>query len=146
MSSCLLFFFFFFNDTATTEIYTLSLHDALPISLFAPFHRLDNLVAIVDYNKIQSLGRVKDVLDLEPFGAKWKAFGWAVREIDGHDLGEVLPALVSVPFEKTRPSCIIAHTVKGKGVSFMEDKLLWHYRPPNDEEFEKALAELEAAE
>ena len=115
-------------------------------ALFAPFHRLDNLVAIVDYNKIQSLGRVKDVLDLEPFGAKWKAFGWAVREIDGHDLGEVLPALESVPFEKARPSCIIAHTVKGKGVSFMEDKLLWHYRPPNDEEFEKALAELEAAE
>ena len=114
--------------------------------LFAPQHRLDNLIVIVDYNKIQSLGRVKEVLDLEPFGAKWKAFGWAVREIDGHDPRAILSALESVPFEQKRPSCVIAHTVKGKGVSFMEDRLLWHYRPPSDEEFEKAMAELEAAE
>ena len=86
------------------------------------------------------------MLDLEPFGAKWKAFGWAVREIDGHDPRAILSALESVPFEQKRPSCVIAHTVKGKGVSFMEDRLLWHYRPPSDEEFEKAMAELEAAE
>lgn len=112
-------------------------------ALFAPFHHLDNLVTIVDYNKIQSFGRVKEVLDLEPFRNKWKAFGWSAREINGHDLREIDEALNSVPFEQGRPSCIIAHTVKGKGVSFMEDKLLWHYRAPNDEEFEKAALELE---
>ena len=111
--------------------------------LFAPHHRLDNLIAIVDYNKIQSLGTVKEVLGLEPFAEKWRAFGWAVREIDGHNLVEVETALAEVPFVTGRPSCVIAHTIKGKGVSFMEDKLLWHYRSPQGEEFEAALAELE---
>ena len=115
-------------------------------ALFAPHHHLDNLVAMVDYNKIQSLGRVEDILDLEPLAEKWKSFGWGVREIDGHRIPAIAAALGSVPFEPTRPSCIIAHTVKGKGVSFMEDNLLWHYRPPDDTELEKALAELEAAE
>ena len=114
--------------------------------LFAPHHHLDNLVAIVDYNKIQSLGRVSEVLDLEPLGEKWRSFGWAVREIDGHDVEQIHRALLAVPFEPGRPSCIIAHTVKGKGVSFMEDKLAWHYQPPNDQELEQALAELEAGE
>ena len=112
--------------------------------LFAPHHGLDNLVAIVDYNKIQSLGTVKEVMDLDPFADKWRSFGWAVREVDGHDLREVNSDLSQVPYEAGRPSCIIAHTVKGKGVSFMEDKLLWHYRSPQGEEFEAALKELEA--
>ena len=85
-------------------------------ALFAPQHRLDNLVAIVDYNKIQSLGRVEDVIDLEPFADKWRAFGWGVREIDGHDLAAIDEALRAVPFDAGRPSCIVAHTVKGKGV------------------------------
>jgi len=110
--------------------------------LFASQHKLDNLIAIVDYNKIQSLGSVKDVIDLEPFSDKWRAFGWAVREIDGHNVGEIETALCKVPLEEGRPSCVIAHTVKGKGVSFMENKLLWHYRSPQGEEFEAALAEL----
>lgn len=114
-------------------------------ALFAPQHRLDNLVAIVDYNKIQSLGRTKDVINLDPFADKWKAFGWAVREIDGHDAEQVLATLASVPFEAGRPSCIIAHTVKGKGVSFMEDELLWHYRNPSIEEYAAAVKEIEAA-
>ena len=106
---------------------------------------LDNLVGIVDYNKIQSLGRVKDVLDLEPFAAKWQAFRWAVREIDGHDVDALIEeALAHVPFEPGKPSCLIAHTVKGKGVSFMEDKLLWHYRSPQGTEYERAIAEVEA--
>jgi transketolase len=112
--------------------------------LFAPHHRLDNLIAIVDYNKIQSLGTVKEVMDLEPFAEKWRAFGWATREIDGHNIGEIEEALTAIPFEEDRPSCVIAHTVKGKGVSFMENELLWHYRSPQEEEFEAALAELEA--
>jgi transketolase len=112
--------------------------------LFASHHRLDNLIAIVDYNKIQSLGRVEEVINLEPFAEKWRSFGWAVREVDGHDVLEIEETLTQVPFEAGRPSCVIAHTVKGKGVSFMEDKLLWHYRSPQGEEFEAALAELEA--
>jgi len=110
--------------------------------LFAPHHRLDNLVAIVDYNKIQSFGTVKEVLDLEPLANKWQAFGWAVKEIDGHDFEQIEKALLSVPFEPERPSCIIAHTVKGKGVSFMENQLAWHYKPPNDDELRQALTEL----
>ena len=104
------------------------------------------MVVIVDYNKIQSLGRVEEVLDLEPFADKWSAFKWAVREIDGHDFGDIQSALTNLPLEPGKPSCIIAHTVKGKGVSFMEDKLLWHYRSPDAEEFVLAVSELEASE
>lgn len=114
--------------------------------LFAPHHELDNLIAIVDYNKIQSLGTVKEVLDLEPFAAKWKAFGWAVREIDGHDCAKIERALTKLPFEPGKPTCVVAHTVKGKGVSFMENKLLWHYRAPDGDEMARALAELGDAE
>jgi transketolase len=110
--------------------------------LFAPHHKLDNLVAIVDYNKIQSFGTVKEVLDLEPLPDKWRAFRWAVREIDGHDQAQIEQALADVPFEKDRPSVIIAHTVKGKGVSFMEDRLLWHYRSPSEDELNRALIEV----
>ncbi len=115
-------------------------------ALFAPQHRLDNLVAIVDYNKIQSLGTVKEVMDLDSLAAKWRAFGWAVREIDGHDIDAIASTLSSLPFEPERPSCLIAHTVKGKGVSFMENKLLWHYRSPQGEEYTAAVAELEGQE
>jgi transketolase len=111
-------------------------------ALFAPHHQLDNLTAIIDYNQIQSLGTVKEVLDLEPFAAKWKAFGWAVREIDGHDYAQVENTLTKLPFEPDKPTCVVAHTVKGKGVSFMENKLLWHYRSPDANEMALALAEL----
>jgi len=111
--------------------------------LFAPHHRLDNLIAIVDYNQIQSLGRVAEVLDLQPFADKWKSFGWEVREVDGHDLDALISTLEPLPLAPGRPTCIIAHTVKGKGVSFMEDKLLWHYRSPAGDEYENALRELE---
>jgi transketolase len=110
--------------------------------LFAPFHRLDNLVAIVDYNKIQSLGSVKEVLDLDSLAAKWRAFGWSVLEIDGHDFVQIEDALGEIPARPGSPTCIIAHTIKGKGVSFMENKLLWHYRSPDEEELRLALAEL----
>jgi transketolase len=110
--------------------------------LFAGHHQLDSLVAIVDYNKIQSLGRVEEVLELEPLGAKWKAFNWAVREVDGHNIEALESTFASLPLEPGKPSCIITHTVKGKGVSFMEDELLWHYRAPDDEEYRRAMAEL----
>lgn len=111
-------------------------------ALFAPHHRLSNLVAIIDYNKIQSFGKVEDVLRLEPFAAKWAAFNWGVREIDGHDHAELFRALASTPFTVDRPSIIIAHTIKGKGVSFMEDTVEWHYRSPNPEQLQRALNEL----
>ncbi len=111
-------------------------------ALFAPHHGLDNLVAIVDFNKIQSLGHVADVLALEPFADKWRAFGWSVREVDGHDVNQIRDALAGVPFVLGRPSFVIAHTIKGKGVSFMEDQVLWHYRTPAGAEYEAALAEL----
>lgn len=114
-------------------------------ALFAPQQGLENLVAVVDYNKIQSFGRVREVLDLEPFADKWRAARWGVRELDGHDVTAVLAALDAVPFEAGRPSVILAHTVKGRGVSFMEDALLWHYRAPNEAQLAAALAEVEAA-
>lgn len=112
-------------------------------ALFAPQYRLDNLVIIIDYNKIQSLGFTKDILDLEPLADKWRAFGWNVQEIDGHNLQEIQDVLAKTPQVIGAPTCIIAHTIKGKGVSFMENKLLWHYRYPRGEEFEAALQELE---
>jgi transketolase len=111
--------------------------------LFAPHHRLDNLVAIVDFNKIQSFGRVKDVLDLDPFADKWRAFNWAVREIDGHDPSAILDACDALPLEAGRPTVLIAHTTKGRGVSFMQDDLLWHYRSPDADQLARALAEVE---
>ncbi len=112
--------------------------------LFAGHHRLDNLTAIIDYNKIQSLDFVEQTLKLEPLADKLRAFGWSVREVDGHDVGKLRTTLTAVPFEAGRPNAIIAHTVKGKGVSWMENKVLWHYRSPNAEELEKALAEVGA--
>ncbi len=110
--------------------------------LFAAHHRLDNLVAIVDRNGIQAFGSVEDVLGLEPLADKFRAFGWAVREVDGHNVVAIGSALGQLPFEDGRPSAVIATTVKGKGVSFMEGQLAWHYRSPNDEELAAALAEL----
>lgn len=115
-------------------------------ALFAGHHRLDNLVAMVDYNKIQSFGSVKDVLDLEPLIDKWQAFNWSAREIDGHDLNAITEALKTTPFVPDRPSVIIAHTVKGKGVSFMENDLLWHYRSPSREQLASALNEIGCGE
>lgn len=111
-------------------------------ALFAAHHSLDNLVAIIDYNKQQSLGTVANTLGLEPLADKWRAFGWSVREVDGHDLAQLTSELESVPFETGHPSCLIAHTTKGKGVSFMEDSVLWHYRPASPKELAAALEEL----
>jgi len=112
-------------------------------AMFAAHHDLDHLVVIIDFNKIQSLAPVKDTLGLEPFADKWKSFGWSVVEVDGHNHDALVTALNSLPFSSNRPSCLIAHTVKGKGVSFMEkDPVLWHYRSPQGEELELALKEL----
>lgn len=112
-------------------------------ALFAAQHQLSNLVAIVDYNRLQGIAPISEVLELEPFADKWTSFGWAVREVDGHDHPALRSALEAVPFTKGKPSCLIARTTKGKGVSFMENSVLWHYRIPRGEEFDAALAELE---
>jgi transketolase len=112
--------------------------------LFAPHHGLDNLVAIVDYNKIQSLAAVSETLTLEPFAEKWRAFGWEVREVDGHDHEALRATLESAPWNPGKPSCVIAHTTKGKGVSYMENMVAWHYRTAKGADFEQALKELEA--
>ena len=113
--------------------------------LFAAHHKLDNLLAIVDYNKIQSLASTYETLNLEPFSEKWQNFGWAVREVDGHVHKDLKDIFAKVPFEPGKPSVVIAHTTKGKGVSFMENTVLWHYRCPRGQEFEKAMEELEGS-
>ena len=113
-------------------------------ALFAAHHGLSNLVAIVDYNRIQGIAPISEVIELAPFAEKWTAFGWAVREVDGHDHQALYTALAAAPFAEGKPSCLLAHTVKGKGVSFMENSVLWHYRIPRGAEFDAALAELEA--
>jgi transketolase len=111
-------------------------------ALFASARGLDNLVAIVDYNKWSAMGRTSPYL--EPLAEKWKAFGWSCVEIDGHDAGVIVGALSRVPYEPSRPTAVVAHTVKGKGVSFMEDDLEWHYRPPSDNDLKRAIEEIEA--
>ena len=113
-------------------------------ALFAGHHQLDNLTVLIDYNKIQSFGRVEDVLALEPFGDKWRAFGWAVQEVDGHDHAVLANAMAGLPVDRGKPSVLICHTIKGKGVSFMEDQLAWHYKSPSDAQLAQALAELES--
>jgi transketolase len=110
--------------------------------LFAAHHRLANLIAIIDYNKLQSLDTVDATLRLEPFADKWRAFGWNVLEVDGHDHQALQSVLDVIPLEGAAPTCVIAHTIKGKGISFMENSVLWHYRSPQGEEFEAAMAEL----
>ena len=103
---------------------------------------LTNLTAIVDFNKVQQSGHVHEMMGLEPLADKWRAFGWAVREINGHDMTEVVDALDALPFAGDKPSLLLAHTVKGKGVGFAEDTYLWHSNMVTDEVYEKALAEL----
>lgn len=112
--------------------------------LFAGHHRLSNLIAIVDYNKIQSLAPVPETMALEPFADKWRAFGWSVFECDGHDHDALRATFADMDAEKDRPKVLLAHTTKGKGVSFMENTVLWHYRTARGDEYDRALAELEA--
>ena len=109
--------------------------------LFAPHHKLNNLTLIVDYNKIQSFGSVAEVLGLEPLTDKFAAFGWHVIAIDGHNHKDIVQALKNPSPEK--PTVIIANTIKGKGVSFMEGELAWHYKSPSKEQFDAAWQEVE---
>jgi len=118
-------------------------------AFIAERYRLDNLVAVIDFNKLQQYGWPggEPGVRLPPWRAeelaeKWRAFGWALAEIDGHEMAEIVGALERLPFEAGRPSAIVAHTVKGRGVSFMEGRFTWHTRVPTTEEFAAAMAEL----
>jgi transketolase len=113
--------------------------------MFAAHHQLDNLVAIVDYNKLQSLTTVDKTLRVEPLADKARAFGWAVREVNGHNHAALTDLLGSVPWEPGKPSFLIAHTTKGKGVSFMENSVDWHYKSPSAEQLAQAMGELSHA-
>lgn len=113
-------------------------------ALFAGHHRLDNLTVIVDANGLQGFGRTKDVLDLEPLADKWRAFRFRCDEVDGHDFARLHAALQKTP--DGAPTCVVARTVKGKGVSLMENKLEWHYLPMSEEQYRGALADLAEVE
>ena len=121
------------------------------MAFIASQYQVDNLTAIVDYNKVQQFGFPKDgdirrrVNPLTQVPEKWRAFGWNVIECDGHDFDSLIPACEEAKRTKGRPTCIVAHTIKGKGVSFMEGDFNWHAKVPNDEELAKATAELDAA-
>lgn len=110
-------------------------------ALIASHHKLDNLTVVIDYNGLQAMGEVKDVLNIEPLKEKWQAFGWEVSEIDGHNYEQIEKALTS-PLVLGKPKIIIAKTTKGKGVSFMENNNIYHYKALSDEEYQRALEEL----
>jgi len=111
-------------------------------ALFAAQFKLDNLTVILDYNKLQAMDRLDTIIGLNPLAEKWKSFGWEVKEVDGHDMNALHKLFTSVPFSPGKPNLILAHTIKGKGVSFMENVPIWHYRLPNAEEMKKACEEL----
>lgn len=112
-------------------------------AMTAAHHRLDNVCAIVDYNKIQENGLVKDIKNLEPLAEKWRSFGWQVAEAHDHDFRQLFHALDEFDRVKDKPFAVIVHTVKGKGVSFMEWDRKWHGKAPNDDQLKQALAELD---
>ena len=114
-------------------------------AMSAAHHKLDNLCAIVDYNKVQENGPVNEIKKIEPLAAKWKDFGWHTLEVNGHDFKALLQAFDELDSINEKPTVIIAHTIKGKGVSFMEGKAAWHGKAPNKEQLQLALAELGAS-
>ncbi len=138
-------------DNRTYKTFTMLGDGELPegsnweAALSAAQYKLDNLCAIVDKNGLQISGTTADVMSTDPLDKKWEAFGWAVKEVDGNDVDQLKAAFASLPFEKGKPSVIIAHTVKGKGVSYMENQLKWHHGVPGKEEYELAQQELDHA-
>jgi len=115
-------------------------------SMSAAHYGLDNLVVIIDRNTLQITGRTEEVTQLAPLGDKFSAFGYAVREVDGNDVAELVQIFDQVPFEKGKPSLVLARTTKGKGISFIEDRANWHHHVPSDKEFAAAMTELQHAE
>jgi transketolase len=115
-------------------------------AMFAGRHGIDNLCGILDYNQVQQTGKVVERLDIEPVVAKWRAFNWHVREIDGHDVGQIVDALDEAELVTGRPTLVVAHTIKGKGVSWMELDPAWHGKAPDGEKAERALAEIRGSD
>ncbi|HKL58978.1 MAG TPA: transketolase [Sphaerochaeta sp.] len=115
-------------------------------AMAASHYKLDNLVAIVDRNHLQISGSTGEVMNLEPFSERWNSFGWAIREIDGNNMQEIVSALKKAPFETGKPSLIIAHTIKGKGVKEMENLAKWHHGVPNSQLFASAMDQLDRRE
>ncbi|TMI66057.1 MAG: transketolase [Bacteroidetes bacterium] len=138
-------------DNKNYRVFTLMGDGELPegsnweAALSASHYKLDNLCAIVDKNNLQITAPTSDVMSTDPLDKKWEAFGWAVKEVNGNDIDELKEAFAALPFEKEKPSVIIAHTTKGKGVSFMENELKWHHGVPNKEQYELAQQELDNA-
>lgn len=136
-------------DDKSFKVFTLLGDGELPegsnweAALTASHYKLDNLCAIIDHNKLQISGRTMDVCNTDPIDQKFESFGWAVRQVDGHDYQQLKETFASMPFEAGKPSLIIAHTVKGKGVSYMEDQLKWHHGVPSEQEYATALQELD---
>ncbi len=136
-------------DKKNYRVFTLMGDGELPegsnweAALSAAHYKLDNLCAIIDKNGLQITASTTEVMNTDPLDAKWKAFGWAVREVDGNDVDALKDAFAALPFEKEKPSVIIAHTVKGKGVSFMENQLKWHHGVPTAAQYEQAQEELD---
>jgi len=112
-------------------------------AMAAAHYKLDNLTVIVDRNRLQQGDWTEQTMHLEPLADKWRAFGWAVTEVDGHNIAQLLQTFDRLPFEAGKPNCIIAHTHKGQGVSLMRDKAAWHHKVPNADELALALKELE---
>ncbi|MGC3947054.1 MAG: transketolase [Chryseolinea sp.] len=138
-------------DEKTFRVFTLLGDGELPegsnweAALTASHYGLDNLCAIIDKNNLQITGRTTDVCNTEPIDQKFESFGWAVRSVDGHNIDELKECFDSLPFVKGKPSLIIANTVKGKGISFMENQLKWHHGVPDEKQYQVALSELDVA-
>lgn len=138
-------------DEKSFRVFTLMGDGELPegsnweAALTAAHYKLDNLCAIVDKNTLQITGSTADVCNTDPLDKKFESFGWVVRSIDGNDPGELKKVFDSLPFEKGKPSLVIANTVKGKGVSFMENEVKWHHGVPSKEQYEQAVEELNQA-
>jgi transketolase len=139
------------KDGRTYRVYTLLGDGELAegscweASMCAAHYGLDNLIVIVDRNGLQITAGTEEVQSLEPLDEKFAAFGYAVRKVDGHNIAGLMRLFAEIPFEKGKPSLILAQTVKGKGVSFIEDSVTWHHRVPDDQEFAVAMRELQAA-
>lgn len=136
-------------DKRNYNVYTLLGDGELPegsnweAALTASHYKLDNLIAILDNNKLQITGPTKEVCNTEPIDEKFEAFGWSVVHVDGHNHAEMIETLEKVPFESNKPSLVIAHTVKGSGISYMENNKKWHHCVPSDEQFQLAMEELD---
>jgi transketolase len=137
-------------DNKSFRVFTLLGDGELPegsnweAALTASHYKLDNLCAVIDNNKLQITGPTSEVCNTEPIDKKFESFGWSVRHVDGHDYDALIQTFDALPFEKGKPSLVIAHTTKGKGISYMENNVKWHHGVPNEKQFEEALSELES--